>query len=230
MATNVIFTKTLAAASANNIALVQAPGSAALILNGASVVAGVAIIDTYNATTNNAPGRRVIITSSGNDSGINWVVVGTNATGNIISDTFAGANAAIAISNLDFVTVTSITPSGAVAGTALAGTTAVLVGTIGSGSSPWLTWNFRGNPPFNLCIGVEISGTINFTVEYTYDDPNSLPPGIAFPLPWPLTALQSKLASTDALLSQPVVATRVTINSYTAPAFVRVRQLQAGMA
>src|ERR1700682_5761997 len=124
MAQTIVFNKTMAAASSNSIALSQSPGTAALTLNGAAVTSGVATIDTASST-NTETGRRVIITSGGNDTGINWVVVGTNSSGNKITDTFAGASGAAAQSNLDFVTVTSITPTGAVASTALAGTNGV---------------------------------------------------------------------------------------------------------
>ena len=51
MASPIVFTKTLGAASSNNIATSQSPGTAALTLNGAAVASGdVATIDTKTAT------------------------------------------------------------------------------------------------------------------------------------------------------------------------------------
>ena len=146
MSNHTVFTKQLAAASANNIALSQTPGSAALTLNGSAATGGVATIDTVTGA-NIEIGRRVIITSGGNDTGINWIVVGTNSSLQPITDTFAGVSGGAAQSNLDFVTVTSITPSGAVASTALAGTNGV-------GSSRWYTWNYKITPPMNLSFAV----------------------------------------------------------------------------
>ena len=221
MSNHTIFTKQLAAASATNIALLQTPGSAALTLNGSTVAGGVATIDAASSA-NLENGRRVIITSGGNDTGINWTVVGTNSSGSVITDTFAGASGGAAQSNLDFVTVTSITPSGAVATTAEAGTNGV-------GSSRWYTWNYYGFPPMNLSFAVEVvSGSVNYTVQYTQDDPNPLPGVIApaFPLAFN-TILLSQTTTADATLSTPVLATRVLINSGTGE--IRCRFTQAGI-
>jgi hypothetical protein len=220
MATSSYYTKSLAAASANNIATSQTPGSAALTINGAAATSGVATIDTASAN-NQAIGRRVIVTSGGDDTGITWTVVGTNASGSKISDTFAGVSGGAAQSNQDFVTVTSITPSGAVASTALAGTNGV-------GSSGWQTWNLLGESPMNLGFAVElVSGAVNFSLQYTYDDPNALPPGVATPLAFTLAGISAAAATVDASLVTPVMATRILINSGTG--VIRVRALQAGI-
>ena len=204
----------MAAAVANNIATSQSPGSAALTLVTVPV-----IIDS--ATTNNsAIGRRVIVTSGGNDTGINWVVVGTNSSGTTITDVFPGVSGGAAQSNLDFVNVSSITPSGAVATTALAGTNGV-------GSSPWVTWNYSVNPPINLGFAVEVvSGAVNYTVQYTYDDPNNLLGGALFPLAFS-SILNAASTTLDGTLSTPFVATRVVVNSGTG--VIRCRFVQAGI-
>ena len=215
MANNINFTKQLGAASSNSIATSQSPGSAALTLTSASVA-----IDTFNASSNTAIGRRVILTSGGNDSGINWAVTGTINSGAIVTDTFAGSNGGAAQSNLDFVTVTNIVPSGAVASTVIAGTNGV-------GSSPWNTWNWQLSPPMNLGMAVElVSGAVNFTVQYTYDDPNNLPPGVNFPLPF-TSIISAASATTDGTISTPIIATRVLINSGTGE--IRCRFVQAGI-
>src|SRR5579875_2257412 len=121
MPRRIAFTKTMAAGSANGIAQSQSlAGAGNLVLNGATVSGGVATLDTQ---------RRVILTSSGNDSGLTWTVYGTNDTGQAIVDRFAGANAAAAVSNFDFTMVTRIAGSGATAGTVTAGTNS-------TGSSP----------------------------------------------------------------------------------------------
>ena len=219
MTTLITFTKSLAAASANNIATSQSPGSAAFTLNGSTVSGGVATIDT--ASNNNmAIGRRVLITSGGDDSGINFLVTGTVASGAVVTDTFAGANAGTAYSNLDFVTVTKIIGSGAVASTVTAGTN-------GIGSGPWLTANYYGRSPLNIGYAVElVSGAVNYTVQYTYDDPNNLSSGVSFPLAFD-TILASQSATADSTLTTPIAATRVLINSGTG--VIRVRVLQAGI-
>ena len=220
MANTKVFTKSLVTvADADNICASQSPGAGAILINGPEVVAGVATIDAVTAT-NGAIGRRVIITSGGNDLGITFTVTGTNASGNIVSDTFAGASGGAAQSNLDFVTVTGITASGSVATTLTAGTNGV-------GSSEWQTWNFMGKSPQNLGYAVElVSGAVNYTVQYTYDDPNNLPSGVAFPLAFN-TILLAQTATADSTLTTPLIATRVLINSGTG--VIRVRAVQAGI-
>lgn len=220
MATNTVFTKSLAAASANNIATSQSPGAAALTLNGFAVTSGVATIDTYNASTNSAPGRRVILLSGGNDSGINFFITGTNSSGNLVTDTVAGTNAGTAQSNIDFVTVTKIIGSGAIAST-------IVVGTNGVGSSEWKFWSFLSDSPMNLGYAVElVSGAVNYTVQYTYDDPNNLPPGVTTPLVFS-SVLGAQAATSDSTISTPITATRVLINSGTG--VIRMRVMQAGI-
>ena len=222
MANNTVFTKSLAAASANNIATSQSPGAGAITLNGAAVTAGVATIDTVSAT-NSAAGRRVLITSGASDTGINFTVTGTNGAGNIISDTFAGG-ATTAQSNLDFVTVTSVTHTGSVAST-------ITIGTNGVGSSAWTVMNYQGFSPMNIGAAVElVSGAANYTVEYTFDDPNNLQAGVTTPLAFSdlsPAALIAGSATKDGLFNFPFVAMRLTINSGTG--VLRARFVQAGI-
>jgi hypothetical protein len=143
----------LAAASANNIALSQTPaGAGALTLNGSLVVAGVAILDNP---------RRVLITTA--DTTHTFTITGTIADGSIISESFkvvAGSTA----SQLDYATVTSITVSGGLTG-------AVTVGTNGIASTPWVRLD-------EWCAGstsiqIDVTGTVNYTVQSSNDDPNS---------------------------------------------------------
>lgn len=215
MANQVTFTKTLAAASANNIATSQSPGAGAITLVTVPV-----IIDTYSATNNTEAGRRVIVTSGGNDTGINFTITGLNSSGMTISDTFAGASGGAAQSNLDFVSVSAVTHTGSVAST-------VTVGTNGVGSTRWITWNYMITPPLNLAWDAElVSGAVNFSIQYTQDDPNNLPNGVSFPLAT-TTPEGALAATTDGTISTPIVATRVLINSGTG--VIRVRQTQAGL-
>lgn len=218
MATTVTFTKQLAAASSNNICASQS-GSAgtALTLNGSAVSGGVATID--NATAANvAIGRRVVLAYTGTDT--SFTIVGTNGTGNAITDTGVGSSGS-AQSNLDFVTVTSITPVGG-------GLTGVTAGTNGVASSPWVTWDWRGKSPFSLGMAVElVSGAVNFTIQHTYDDPNNLPAGVGYPLAFSSPVINGASATVDGAYATPVVATRVLINSGTGE--IRVRFVQGGV-
>jgi hypothetical protein len=214
-----IFLKTLGSASATSIAASQTPGTSPLTINGSAASGGVATIDAATSTnTGLAIGRRVLITSGSNDTGINFVVTGTNSTGTIITDTFAGGNPT-AYSNLDFVTVTSITSTGVGPGST------VEAGTNGIGSSWWYTTDRFAYSPMNIGVAVElVTGSISYTVQYTFDDPNNLFSGISFPTPFNLATLTTQTGTADASVVTPVTALRVLINSGTGTIRVRFRQ------
>jgi hypothetical protein len=188
------------------------------VVNADTIVfQGFATIDAVTAT-NSAIGRRVVLAYTGTDT--SFVIVGTNSFGNVITDTVVGASGA-AVSNLDFVTVTSITPVGG-------GLTGVTAGTNGIGSSPWWMANWTGMPPMGVTCGVElITGAVNYTVERTYDDPNLLE-GVPYPIPWADTNMVTLAVSGNNLLTPaPFKACRVTINSGTGQ--IRARFLEAGV-
>lgn len=145
----------LAAADADGICLSQTPGAAgALTLNGALVSGGVAVLDAA---------RRVLITAAGNESAKTFTITGRSYNGQTQSETVTGPNATTAQSVLDYKTVTSVVISAAAAG-------AITVGTNGVASSRWMrldNWAFA-----QVGIQVDVSGTINYTVQQTFDDPN----------------------------------------------------------
>jgi len=144
----------LAAASANAICLSQTPAAAgALTLNGALVVSGVAIMDNS---------RRVLITAAGNESAKTFTVTGIGANGSTVSEIITGPNATTAQSVLDYKTVTSITISAAAAG-------AITVGTSGVGGSSWVV--FDAFAPSFISLQCNVTGTINYTVQTTLNDP-----------------------------------------------------------
>lgn len=214
----IIFTRAMAASAANNISLSQSPGAGAILINGSAATGGVATLDVQ---------RRIIITSGGNDTGIKFTVNGTNQSGAPISDTFAGVSGGAAQSNLDFLTVTSITHTGSVATTLTAGTNGV-------GSSPWqiLNWN---QYPMDLTVSVELrTGAANFTIEHTYDDPNILPgtgglnaSGLPYALPWPDATVNGASATIETSYQIPILAFRLTTNSGTGTLVVRA--IQSGL-
>lgn len=213
-------TKIVTVASGVGVAI-WPPVSGVGVGSGDTIVftGGAVTIDTATAG-NSATGRRVLITSAGDDHLLTWTVKGTNAAGYPITDTFAGANGT-SYSNLDFVTVTSITPSGTTASTVEAGTNGV-------GSSPWWTPNWHVQD-INLGIGIEIvSGSVNFTLQYTYDDPNNLQAGALFPLAYnDVNIVNYSSSPIDASYAMPITAVRVLINSGTGE--LRVRYQQAGL-
>jgi len=99
----------------------------------------------------------------------------------------------------------------------------------GTGSSAWQIVNTGANP-MNLGIGVLVTGTVSFTFEYTYEDPSGTytNPRNSTPTAWPLTALTTKSASTDASITFPIAAWRITVVSGSGTAQACV--VQAGFA
>ena len=207
--------KSLTGASANSIATTQTPGGAGnLTLNGSTVSGGVATLDTQ---------RQVLITGNGNDLAVTFTVYGTIQGGTAIHETVAGGNASpyTVATTQSFLTVTRIAVSAATAG-------AVTAGTNGVGSSPWKLTNWHISP-INIGLAVIVTGTVNYTVEYTYSDPtNTYPDPDGFPVPFPVTSLASKTATADSNIIIPVAAVRLTINSGTGSAELII--LQAGIA
>lgn len=205
----------LAAASTTNIKTAAAIGGAgAVTLNGSTVSGGVATLDTA---------RRVIFTSAGNDTGITFTITGTNWSGSPISETVTGASGGAASTVLDYKTVTGVTASGASAGN-------VSIGTNGVAASPWVRldgWMYS-----NVSIQADVTGTVNYTLQQTLNDPNSPTNPVALAsMDWLSTSDTAGVGATASLQSNylfvPVFA-RVLLNSGTGS--VTATYLQSGGA
>ena len=105
---NTLFKSEITADTTGFSAAAEVAANAALDLTGGLAAAG--------KITNTAE-EKVSITSAGNDSGIAFDVVGTNAAGEVITETVIGANAGTATTSAGFLEVTSITAVGDPAGT-----------------------------------------------------------------------------------------------------------------
>ena len=101
-------------------------GAAALTLNGT-------LIADSKYTTGDNIGQIITILSAGNDTGITFTVVGTNAVGDALTEVVTGANADTASSSGYFNTVDSITTSASSAGNVSAGVAATGTGTVFAG-------------------------------------------------------------------------------------------------
>jgi hypothetical protein len=144
----------LATADPNGICESQTPTAGALDLDGILVSGGVAELGSL---------RRVLITTADDESSNTFTITGTNWSGQIISETIVGPDATTGQSVLDYLTVTSVTISGNAAG-------AVEVGTSGVGGSPWFrTDDFA---PSSISVQCNVTGTANYTLQSTLDDPN----------------------------------------------------------
>jgi len=198
----------LAAANTSNIAASQTPaGAGAMTLNGSLVASGIAILDNP---------RRVLITTA--DTTTVFTVTGTTPTGSALSESFkvvAGAS----YTGQDFKTVTSITTN---QGT----TAAVTVGTNGIGSTPWVRTDEWANPA--LSIQCDVSGTVNYTVQASNDDPNDpTNPVLPSAMTWISTNDPAGVAATGAILTNYLFApryVRILLNSGTGSVTATVTQ------
>lgn len=147
---------TLPAAVTNGISTtagVTAPAS--LVLNGSLTSGSPAFASLVTA-------QRVGIHSASDDTGITFKIVGTDRYGRAQSEVLTGGNAATVNSVKDYLTVTSITPSGTTAGNVYAGTVAV-----GSTAPMIVDWVPNGNL---MGCSTLVSGTVNYSIQEARDD------------------------------------------------------------
>jgi len=146
----------LATAGATKISTAQSyAGAGDLILDGTLVASDVATLDKP---------RRVLITSSGTDTSVTFTIYGTNYYGNPISEALTGGSSGNPVYSVqDYATVTRISISAASAGT-------VSVGTNGVASSAPIFLDHYGYA--QVAIQVDVTGSANYTVQQTLDDPN----------------------------------------------------------
>jgi len=154
-------TTTLLSDDDNGIAESQSPGASNLTLDGALVSDGIATM---------AEAQPIQLTSGGDDSGITFLIAGTDADDKAATVTLTGANAGTAVTTEFLKTVSEIAPSGAVAGTVFAG----VVESLGA-----VTKTFRVNrnqPVFRLGLYVILSPspTLNYTVQFSPDYPERI--------------------------------------------------------
>lgn len=214
MKVKVVTVGPLAAPDADGIAASQTPTSAVTI-NGALASGGVATMDTP---------RRVIVTTGGSEAGKTMTIVGTTYGNSPVTDVLSLPSSATSVASvIDFATVTSATISSA-AGAALT------IGTNGTAGSPWV--GFDSYAGANVSIQCSVSGTVNYTVQQTLDDPDNVNNSVTpYQMVWvdsSDTAVVSATASKQSnYLFIPRYA-RVFLNSQTNPGYVRATFIQVG--
>jgi hypothetical protein len=150
----IIETLQLSAAVNNAVCLDQTRATAGpLVLDGANVVAGVAV---FNAA------YLVTVTSTGNDSTRTYTITGTNASGVAISETITGPNIATVSTTQYFKTVTGVS----VVGGGTVGTVRAGFGT--AGVAPPIILDIHGRP--DVSLQVVVSGTVTWTIQQTLDN------------------------------------------------------------
>jgi len=115
------------ALDADGISVAATIGSATTLTLGGTLTSG----GSYTSGDN--IGQLVTILSAGDDSGITFTIVGTDAVGDALTEVVTGADTSTATSSGYFNTVTSITTSAATAGDVSAGVTGTGTGTVFAG-------------------------------------------------------------------------------------------------
>lgn len=109
------------------------------------------------------PPRFVTITSVGDDSGRTFTVTGVGVHGEPQTEAITGANAGTATGTKTFASVTSIAVDAATAA-------AVTAGVAQAGHSAWIPMDIY-TPNQVVTASASVSGTVNYSVEYTNEDP-----------------------------------------------------------
>ncbi|MFB3107456.1 MAG: hypothetical protein ACE1ZA_21390, partial [Pseudomonadales bacterium] len=161
--------------------------------------------------------RVVTFESAGDISAANFTITGTDDSGNPVTETIAGPNATTVATAVNFRTVTQIAVDAAFA-------TDVEVGTSGVGASQEIPLD-QNISPFAVSLGLVITGTIDVTSQFTFDDVFADNSG---PHTWFDHTDQTNITANDeAALISPVKAVRLLTNSGLGTA--RFEVLQAGI-
>jgi hypothetical protein len=205
--TTVYVSCTPTAVDADGVCASQTPGAGVIAINGALATGGVA---TFGAA------QKVRLTSGGNDSGITFTFTGTDADGNVQKETVAGSNASNSDTTKFYKTITSITKSGASAGT-------IVVGNLIASVSPTLRINTQVVPcNFNLLTQL-VSGTATWGMDYTFDE------GAPYPALWIAdSVVTAKSANFESTWIKPIQALRLNLTA-SSSGNVALKVIQAGV-
>lgn len=167
-------------------------------INGSLASSGTATFDLQ---------RRVLLSMNANEIPRTFTVYGTNTDNIAICEAITGVNNSTVTSVRDYKTVTRVAVDGANAGNVQGGTTTVA-------SSIWFPMN-RYWTPFNVGVSVVVTGTVNYTVQYTdvnLFDLDIIKTGVIPVFDHPVLASQTANGSDN--FAFPVGAIRLTLNSW----------------
>ena len=171
---------------------------------------------TASATTDNLA-HLVSLTSAANISALTATLLGTDADGQAQTEVVTAPNATTVYSTKYFKTLTKVTMS------ATLGANTMDVGVQDVSISQSIPVDYI-EQAFNTTQMVEVTGTINYTVQYTEGAIYERQPST---LPWfNHSVLVAKTASLDGSITSPFRAIRLKINSLTAGATAAFTQLQ----
>lgn len=151
-----------------------APASTTSIATSQAGTSGVALTlnpSTYDYTNiavsqvlidQGASRRSVSLTSTGNLSGIQFTIVGFDRNNVAVNQTITGPNNATVYTTTGYTTVRTITPNGTFTSGVSAG-----IGTSGV-TNMFIPSTYV--PDFNIGVGIYVTGSLNYTLQHTFDD------------------------------------------------------------
>jgi hypothetical protein len=186
-------------------------GSGAISLDGADVASGEWVSPDGLA-------HRISLESTGNISAVTFTVAGFQDSQRHIalSEDITGPNNATVESSGYFAIITSITVDGAV-GTNTEG------GFVDEFISQGVPLNNYGS---RMGLNVIVSGTINYSLQQTFDDIQSLTDTINY-INHDDSSVVSSTTSQNANYDKPPIATRLVVNSYSSGAAIEFNITQA---
>lgn len=166
-------------------------------------------------------GRRIVIVSGGNDSSATFTLTGLDPDGFTLTEDVTGAMTGTATSTEYFEELTDVSSDTTAAST-------VTVGTADEVTSPTMPLNWRSSNA--ATITVNVTGTINFTVQQTFEDVlrsgKTLESSYANAVWSDISALADKTADTTSTASVGATAIRLQINSYSSGAEIQMTVTQ----
>lgn len=90
----------------------------------------------------------------------------------------------------------------------------------GTGSTAWIPLDYTQSP-FNIGFGVTVTGTVNYTVEHTFDDVQD---STITPIAFSHSTAANQTTNQDGNYAFPVRAVRVTVNSGSGTAKLTILQ------
>ena len=193
--------------------------SAASTTRFATALTGAGPFATFtNTTTGDSLAHLVTLTSAANISAITLTVTGTDADGHTQTEAIVGPNATTVTGTKHFLTISGIAASSTL------GANTMDVGISPVSVSQTVPLNWRENP-FSVSLFVDISGTINYSVQHTFANVYAT----ADPAQGTWVAhssVASKTADADGNYAFPVMGTRVIVNSVTGGATLAYTILQ----
>lgn len=176
---------------------------------GATVTIDGALASGGTFTSSDGLGRQLVILDLGasDQTGATYTITGTDADGTAQVESLAGPGASASVETTQyFQTVTSIAIASPAAGST------VDIGTVDEAASKTIHLDFHNDKA--ATYSVDVTGTVNYSVQELYQDVESLVPQ-AEGLWFPLSALASKTTSLSSQGTENATAARLIINSYT---------------